>query len=67
MRDNTQAHITQHLKTLAANAGFSYCGIAQAQQLDEEARRLENWLRQGKHGNSNPCNRSAAMLFTCYM
>lgn len=51
MRDNTQTHITQHLKTLAANAGFSYCGIAQAQQLDEEARRLENWLRQGKHGN----------------
>ncbi len=48
-------HITKHHTTLikqqAAALGFSYCGIAKAQQLDDDARRLENWLLQGKHGS----------------
>lgn len=35
---------------MAAEAGFDYCGIAKAQKLDEDARRLENWLKNGMHG-----------------
>jgi epoxyqueuosine reductase len=31
--------------------GFDYCGIAKAQPLDEDARRLEKWLQQGLHGS----------------
>lgn len=31
--------------------GFDYCGIAQAQRLDEDARRLESWLNNSFHGN----------------
>ena len=31
--------------------GFDFCGIARAQQLDEDARRLEQWLNKGLHGN----------------
>jgi epoxyqueuosine reductase len=42
---------SQFIKTLAANAGFDFCGIAAVRPLDEDARKLENWLRQGKHGD----------------
>lgn len=38
------------IKQLARNAGFEYCGIAKAAQLDKEAARLEKWLSQGMHG-----------------
>lgn len=36
---------------MAANLGFDYCGIAKAQLLDEDARRLELWLSKGMHGS----------------
>jgi epoxyqueuosine reductase len=39
------------IKQLASAYGFDYCGIAKAQSLDEDARRLENWLNQGMHGS----------------
>jgi epoxyqueuosine reductase len=36
---------------LAATFGFDQCGIAKAQPLDEDARRLESWLNKGMHGS----------------
>lgn len=42
---------TQLVKQLALQNGFDYCGIAKAQPLDEDARRLEKWLQQGMHGS----------------
>ncbi len=39
------------IKTLASAAGFDFCGIAAARHLDDDARKLENWLQQGKQGN----------------
>lgn len=41
---------TQFVKSLAKSQGFDYCGIAKAQALDEDARRLEQWLNKGMHG-----------------
>ena len=41
---------TRIIKTLATNNGFDYCGIAKAGLLNEDARRLEAWLRKGLHG-----------------
>lgn len=41
---------TRFVKSTATSLGFSYCGIARAEALDEDARRLENWLRAGRHG-----------------
>jgi epoxyqueuosine reductase len=38
------------IKEKAHRLGFSYCGIAKAMPLDDDARRLENWLKQGYHG-----------------
>jgi epoxyqueuosine reductase len=40
---------TAFIKQLAQQLGFSYCGIAKAEKLDEDARRLETWLNQGMH------------------
>jgi epoxyqueuosine reductase len=41
---------TEIVKSLAVRYGFDYCGIAKARLLDEDARRLENWLANGLHG-----------------
>jgi epoxyqueuosine reductase len=42
---------TLFIKRLAKELGFDHCGIAKAVQLDEDARRLEDWLKKGMHGN----------------
>ncbi len=42
---------TNLVKQSALAHGFDYCGIAKAQTLDEDARRLEAWLQKGLHGN----------------
>ncbi len=42
---------TAFIKTTASNFGFDYCGIARAQVLNEDARRLESWLSKGMHGS----------------
>ncbi len=49
MADRTKH--TAFIKHLSRELGFSYCGIAKAEALDEDARRLENWLKQGMHGS----------------
>jgi epoxyqueuosine reductase len=46
---NTE-YYTQQVKTFARNLGFDYCGIAKVQKLEDDARRLENWLHKGYHG-----------------
>ena len=46
---DTRKH-TAFIKKTAQQLGFSYCGIARAEQLDEDARRLEAWLKQGMQG-----------------
>ncbi len=42
---------TALIKHAAHQLGFNYCGIAKAQLLDDDARRLENWLSKGMHGS----------------
>ncbi len=42
--------ISGYIKQTAHDLGFDHCGIARAKRLDEDARRLEQWLRQGMHG-----------------
>lgn len=39
------------IKTEAIRLGFAQCGISKAEFLEEEAPRLENWLRNGLHGS----------------
>jgi len=41
---------TRNIKQFARSLGFDYCGIAQAKRLDEDARKLEQWLTKGFHG-----------------
>jgi epoxyqueuosine reductase len=42
---------TRFIKETALSLGFTYCGIAKAAPLDEDARRLEKWLHAGMHGS----------------
>ena len=42
---------TRFIKETALSLGFSHCGIAKAAPLDEDARRLEKWLRAGMQGS----------------
>lgn len=41
---------TALIKVEALRLGFSTCGIALAEPLDDDARRLEKWLNKGHHG-----------------
>lgn len=50
MMDQASAH-TLLVKTEAARLGFDYCGIAQAVRLEDDARKLEQWLNQGMQGS----------------
>ncbi len=42
---------THIIKQIAAAMGFDFCGIAKAQYLEDDARRLSSWLEKGRHGN----------------
>ncbi len=44
---------SQVIKEIAGKLGFDYCGIAEAQKLDDDARRLESWLHKGLQGKMN--------------
>jgi epoxyqueuosine reductase len=41
---------TQIIKSEAKRLGFDFCGISKAEFLEEEAPRLEQWLKDGKQG-----------------
>jgi len=41
---------SQLIKDEAKRLGFLFCGIAKAEFLEEEAPRLENWLKQSYNG-----------------
>ncbi len=41
---------TSLIKQESKRLGFDFCGISKAEFLEEEAPRLEKWLKDGKHG-----------------
>jgi len=45
-----QGKNTSFIKQQAAALGFNYCGISKAVPLNDDARRLEQWLQKGFHG-----------------
>lgn len=49
MIDN-KAKYSQFIKTEAKRLGFLSCGISKAEFLEEEAPRLEKWLKNNAHG-----------------
>ena len=48
---NNQSKLTRALKEEAKRLGFDACGISEACELEEEARKLEHWLNQGRHAS----------------
>ncbi len=47
---NKHSANTKQIKEEALRLGFLFCGISKADFLSEEAQRLENWLKNGLHG-----------------
>ncbi len=41
---------TKYIKELASKLGFDYCGISKANFLEDEAPRLESWLKKNMNG-----------------
>lgn len=41
---------TVFIRTEAQRLGFEFVGFARAERLDDAARRLEQWLNEGRHG-----------------
>jgi len=42
--------VTAFIKSTATELGFSFCGISKAEFLEDEAARLEDWLKRGYQG-----------------
>ncbi|MDX1545570.1 MAG: tRNA epoxyqueuosine(34) reductase QueG [Rhodothermales bacterium] len=45
------ATLARELKAEARRLGFDACGISEAHRLDDEARRLEQWLAEERHAS----------------
>lgn len=41
---------TPFIKATAQTLGFNYCGVAKAEKLEEDEKRLESWLNKGYNG-----------------
>ena len=52
---------TTFIKNLSKRLGFDYCGIAKAEQLDDDARKLEQWLINGFQGKMSYMERNFDM------
>jgi epoxyqueuosine reductase len=52
----TKEKYASFIKTTAQSLGFEYCGIAKAERLEDDARRLENWLNKGFQGSMSYMN-----------
>jgi epoxyqueuosine reductase len=48
---NHTSQNTRIVKETASLLGFEFCGLARAQKLNDDARRLEQWLNKGMHGS----------------
>lgn len=48
---STPKNISDTIKSLASRHGFEFCGLSNADFLEAEAPRFENWLSQNMHGN----------------
>jgi epoxyqueuosine reductase len=46
----SKSHNSNLIKSIATSLGFSYCGIAKAEFLVDEAPKLEEWLKRGYQG-----------------
>jgi epoxyqueuosine reductase len=47
---NLQEKNSNTIKSIAKEFGFDFCGISKAEFLEEEADRMENWLKKGFQG-----------------
>ncbi len=49
-KNSLKSNYTRLIRERAYQLGFEFVGIAKAEKMEEEAKRLENWLNQNYHG-----------------
>tara|TARA_R110002072_G_scaffold239619_1_gene397589 strand:- start:695 stop:1648 length:954 start_codon:yes stop_codon:yes gene_type:complete len=47
---NNKTTYSKLIKDRALSLGFDFVGFSKARKLDEDAKRLEKWLKEGRHG-----------------
>lgn len=47
---NKSTNYTELIRTQALHLGFDFVGFSKARKLNEDAKRLEKWLKEGRHG-----------------
>lgn len=60
-----RSQLTQALRQQAILLGFCGCGIARAEPLTDDARRLEQWLSRGFHGSMSYMERHFDLRIDC--
>jgi epoxyqueuosine reductase len=50
MHKMDKTEVAGFIKQIAKEAGFAFCGIAKAELMQPEAKRLETWLKRGYQG-----------------
>ena len=58
MTTTEKDRIASVIKSESNRLGFISCGISKAEFLEEEAERLENWLKRGMHGKMSYMERN---------
>ena len=58
MTTTEKDRIASAIKSESNRLGFISCGISKAELLEEEAERLENWLKRGMHGKMSYMERN---------
>ena len=58
MTTTEKDRIASAIKSESNRLGFISCGISKAEFLEEEAERLENWLKRGMHGKMSYMERN---------
>lgn len=48
--DSQKARYTNFIKSKSKDLGFDFCGISKAEFLEEEAKQLERWIKEDRHG-----------------
>lgn len=54
--ETNRSLFSHQIRQEARRLGFDFVGFARAEYMDEEARRLEQWLHQGMHGQMHYMN-----------
>lgn len=58
---SSKEQLSAYIKQEAASLGFAACGLAPSERLDEDTRRLDDWLQKGFHAGMDYMQKHATL------